>query len=302
MSITIRNQFYFLAGLLFLALAKTKSLIQGYSSPKVFAISETTECIKYDINVVEEWLSRLRKYHSSTERCNLDGKRVLELGPGSDLGVGLYLLSKNVEEYNAVDINNLVQTVPDAFYEELFTYLAEHNNNVDKQFLRKELDRTKVGRNGKLNYVCRNDFDISSALGDRKIDLVFSQAAFEHFDDIEKSIESLSHVVTKGATAIILIDLKTHSRWIRDKDPLNIYRYQEWLYNLFNFSGIPNRVRPYQYKKAFEKHGFGNIIIEPNELLSSSSVNSVKGHLNDKFKSQSSQMSYLSAWLYATKL
>jgi len=279
MTNTIKNHFYFLAGILFLALAKAKSLIQGYASPKPFAICETSKCIKYDIGVVNEWIFHLQKYTNNGIGCNLNGKRVLELGPGSDLGVGLYLLSKGAEEYNAVDINNLVQTVPDAFYEELFLYLAENNSNVDTHFLRKELDRTKTGSNEKLNYVCRSDFSISSALDDRKVDLVFSQAAFEHFDDIDKTIESLSHVVTKGSIVIILIDLKTHSRWIRDKDPLNIYRYQEWLYNLFNFSGIPNRVRPYQYKHTFEKYGFGNITTEPDEVLPSSRVNFVKPFL-----------------------
>ena len=198
----------------------------------------------------------------------LNGKRVLELGPGSDLGVGLYLLSKGAGEYNAVDVNNLVQTVPQTFYEELFTYLKSMNDEIDELLLRGELDKTINGRNNKLNYVCRNDFNISSALDRRKVDVVFSQAAFEHFDNIEETIESLSNVAVKGAIAIILIDLKTHSRWIRDKDPINIYRYPDWIYRSFHFRGIPNRVRPYQYKDAFKKHGWGNVKIEPGKLLS----------------------------------
>lgn len=302
MLLTIKNWFYFYAGIVFLGLAKTKSIIHGYSSPKPFSIDETIRCVEYDIGVVEKWLSHLHKYTLDSNKDVLKGKRVLELGPGSDLGVGLYLLSKGVDEYNAVDVNDLVKTVPDVFYEELFTYMKEKSEKVDEPLLRKELDKTKDGRNDKLNYVCRDDFDIPSALGDRKVDLIFSQAAFEHFDDIEKTVKLLSNVVVRGAIAIILIDLKTHSRWIRDKDPINIYRYPEWIYRLFNFRGIPNRVRPYQYKDAFEMHGFGNVKIVPGRLLSDDNFNFVKKHLSNKFKSENNQMDYLSMWLYATKL
>jgi len=302
MSRTLKNWFYFFAGGVFLTLAKTKSIIHGYSSPKPFSINETTKCIEYDISVVESWLSHLQKYQSTSPGNNLKNKRVLELGPGSDLGIGLYLLSKGASEYNAVDVNNLVQSVPNTFYEELFAYLKVNNQEIDESFLRGQLDKLRDGDNDKLNYVCRNDFNIASALNGRKVDIVFSQAAFEHFDNIEDTIGSLSKVTDKGAIAIILIDLQTHSRWIRDVDPINIYRYPAWLYRLFNFRGIPNRVRPYQYKEAFEKHGWSNVTIESDSLLSDHSYNFVKGHLDSKFKPQINQMNYLSVWLYATKL
>ena len=69
------------------------------------------------------------------------------------------------------------------------------------------------------------DFNIVSAFGESTIDMVFSQAAFEHFDDIESTILQLNKVCKSGATFVAEINLKTHSRWIRDKDPDNIYRY-----------------------------------------------------------------------------
>ena len=88
------------------------------------------------------------------------------------------------------------------------------------------------------------------------MDIVFSQAAFEHFDDVQRTIQELSAGCSSNAVAIISVDLQTHSRWIRDKDPNNIYRYPDWLYNKFYFKGTPNRVRPYEYKELFEKYGW----------------------------------------------
>ena len=56
----------------------------------------------------------------------------------------------------------------------------------------------KAGRPSRLNYVIRKDFDILSAFGAGNRP-VFSQAAFEHFDDIDATISQLSSVCRPGA-------------------------------------------------------------------------------------------------------
>lgn len=297
-----KNSFYFVAGIIFLLLAKIKNLMQGYSTPKPFSLNETTKCIEYGIHVVDDWLSHLQEYTNVDSADILNGSDVLELGPGSDLGIGLYLLSKKAKRYNAVDVNNLVDAVPDSYYDEFFDYLKSRRKCTNELYLRSQLEKLKGGDNDNLNYVCRDDFDIHLALEHQKIDLVFSQAAFEHFDNIDDTVRTLSKVARKGAIAIILVDLKTHSRWITDKDPINIYRYPPWLYRLFKFRGSPNRMRPYQYKKAFEKHGWGDIEIKPGELLPDDDLHYVRDSLSAAYKADKNQMEYLSMWLYAKKM
>ncbi len=93
---TGENLLFFTAGIGFLALAKAKYIIKGYSSPKPFDISETSRCIEFDIHVVEHWLSHLQSYNNSAN--SLTGKTILELGPGSDLGTGIYLISKGCSQ------------------------------------------------------------------------------------------------------------------------------------------------------------------------------------------------------------
>lgn len=41
----LRNSFFYVAGIGFLALAKAKNILKGYSSPKPFDISESERCI-----------------------------------------------------------------------------------------------------------------------------------------------------------------------------------------------------------------------------------------------------------------
>ena len=99
----LSNFFYRLIGIAFLLLSKVKAYLRGYRAPKRFTTAEWTRSANYDITVVDNWLRHLATYAAATSVVN---KSVLELGPGSDLGTGLYLLSKQVSQYVAVDINN----------------------------------------------------------------------------------------------------------------------------------------------------------------------------------------------------
>ena len=291
----MRDTFFYAAGLVFLFLAKTKNVLHGYSSPKPFDVSDAERCVTYDIEVADKWLSHLGRYAGSTDDFDLSGRDVLELGPGSDLGVGLYLLSKGVHSYSACDVNSLALTAPDSFYETLFARLEADGKVASSEFLRGELARTKNGAVSRLNYVVRDDFDLASAFGENAVDLVFSQAAFEHFDDIDATVGELSDVCRPGAVIVSLVDLQTHSRWIRDTDPNNIYRYPQWLYRAFWFRGAPNRLRPTQYVHVFERHGWTDIVVVP---LSRRDTQNASG-LNKAFRDGSNEMSLLTVVLCA---
>ena len=294
---SLRDTVFYITGIGFLALAKAKNILQGYSSPKPFDISETARCIEYDIRVAEHWLTHLKKYTHSA--YSLTGKNVLELGPGSDLGIGIYLLSKGCSQYNGCDVNDLMKSTPDSFYEQFFGKLESINSQANIHFLRRQLEEAKTGKPSRLNYVVRNDFDIVSAFGESAVDLVLSQASFQQFDDIDATISQLSRVCKPGAMLIAEIDLKTHSRWIRDKDPNNIYRYPSYVYNTFSFRGIPNRVRPFQYEEALERSGWTDISITP--LTQLDGHDSSYSGVDKTFADKRNQMDYLSIMICARK-
>jgi hypothetical protein len=293
----IQHLFFFGAGLVFLFLAKVKNLLRGYCTPKTF--SSYDKSVEYDIHVVDAWLRRLKEYTGTDDY--ISGREVLELGPGADLGAGIYLLCKGSSKYNAIDINNLLARVSDEFYRMLFDYLRGKDGKMDKESLSAELAHTKNGRGERLNYICRKDFDIGASFKEESIDLIFSQAAFECFDDVEKTVSQLSVVAKSGAVLISEIDLKTHSRWIRDIDPNNIYRYPEWMYRLFRYRGIPNRVRPCQYEKIFSKYGWGNIKIIAQGLIPESDFEKLCTGLNGRFKDGKNRMDILSMVICARK-
>ncbi|MBU0655789.1 MAG: class I SAM-dependent methyltransferase [Gammaproteobacteria bacterium] len=278
-------------------MSKIKNNLQGYSTPKPFNISEAERCIDYDLQVVDLWLSHLQQYTQDTN--SLFGKNILELGPGSDLGIGLYLLAKGCAQYNACDVNELMKSTPDSFYEKLFARLARMEGLISNDWLRQQLQAMQQGSTSQLNYVVRHDFDIVAAFGEASMDMVVSQAAFEHFDDIDATIRQLSVVCKPEATLVIEVDLKAHSRWVHDKDPNSIYRYSNAVYNLLRVSGAPNRMRPYQYKEALERHGWTDVMITPIKKLDGG-VDSYAG-LDQAFLDRKNQMDYLSIMICARK-
>ncbi|HRJ52415.1 MAG TPA: glycosyltransferase [Candidatus Thiothrix moscowensis] len=293
----VKNAFLYTVGAGFLTLSKVKNSLQGYSSPKPFKVAEAERCIDYDLQVVDLWLTHLQQYTGNDN--SLFGKNVLELGPGSDLGIGLYLLAKGCAQYNACDVNALMKSTPDSFYETLFARLETMDGLLSNDWLRLQLKAMQQGFISHLNYVVRNDFDIVAAFGVASMDLVFSQAAFEHFDDIDATIQQLGVVCKPDATLVIEVDLKAHSRWVRDNDPNSIYRYSERVYDLLRVSGAPNRMRPYQYKVALERHGWTDVVITPLKKLPDDENN--YAGLDQAFRDGKNQMEYLSIMICARK-
>jgi len=146
----------------------------------------------------------------------------------------------------------------------------------------------------------RRDFDIAAAIPEGSVDIVFSNAAFEHIEDVEKAVRQLTRVVKAGGMLVAEVDLRTHSRWIRDQDPNNIYRYSDPIYRLFRFSGIPNRIRPEQYRQYLAVNGWINIEIAPGWILSPE-LSARNPFLSARFRGAHNQMDYLTILLCATK-
>ena len=118
---------------------------------------------------------------------------------------------------------------------------------------------------------------------------------------MENTIAQLSEVVKAGTMLTAEIDLKTHTRWIRDWDPLNIYRYSDLIYNIFKFPGALNRLRPVEYRKILEKYGWGNITTTPLVVLEKGYLSRVVPSLIRRFRDPLNQMDYLSIMLLATR-
>lgn len=296
----VRNRYYHGLGLALLALNKIRHATQGYTRPREFSVKNIGKATAYDFKIAEEWLAALREYAGPT--ASFENKTILELGPGADLGIGLILLMMGAQQYNAVDVNNLVSDAPGALYEALFTRMEKHpERRVLITTLREELTRTLQKKPARLNYRCDPKFNLS-IFKKQEIDLIVSQAAFEHFDDVAKTITQLSKIAKKDTLFIVNIDLQTHTRFIRERDPLNIYRYGDTTYNLFKFRGSPNRMRPETYRALLKANGWGDIEISPNVRLNETYLEKIRPSLAGQFRKESETLGFLDMRICARKL
>lgn len=295
---SVNNLYYHLAGLVLLVLNKIRHTLQGYKNPRPFPATEIRRAIEYDYRVIKEWAEQLSEYSKNT--ISLKGQSILELGPGADLGVGLILLAKGAKKYHALDRHSLVYSAPKQFYQELFQGLEEARDGADVDTLRTQLEMTLNGNNDRLDYVVRKDFDVMTFKG-QDIDMVLSQAAFEHFNDIGQVFAKLGSVVRRGAVMVAEVDLQTHTRWIREADPLNIYRYSDFIYNLFKFPGSPTRVTPSEYKTLLQNNGWQNVQITPLVVLEDEYMSRIQHTLNQRFHNRNDDMKILSMMICATK-
>ncbi|MBI5134972.1 class I SAM-dependent methyltransferase [Candidatus Uhrbacteria bacterium] len=281
----IWNRVWYAVGALALPLNALRHGLQGYTRPRGIDPREIREAIEYDWEVVARWRATLNERFPGFD---IRSKHILELGPGPDLGVGLILLGLGAASYAAIDRHPLAAATPQQFYDELKSSIMARIP---------EADESRLTPNN-VRYIVRNDFSFTEVNG-RSIDLIVSNAAFEHFDDPADVIKRLTPLASPGCVFVADIDLQTHSRILRDRDPLSIYRYGSRWYRLWKFIGSPNRVRPSQFSHALASNGWKTISMDARIVLDPQTVEAVRPFLAAPYTDPTAQIEILDFMLTA---
>ena len=285
-----RNGFYHLAGLGLLVLNSWRHRLRGYKTPRPWFSQDGARVLEYDRAVFANWRRHLDDYLEF--EIDLADRSVVELGPGSDLGTGLLWLAAGAETYTGIDAHPLVGKKTRSLHEDLARLIA----GADATLLEKLLDavrRLHAGEDGPLRYRVYEKFKLKKLDLDG-FDLVVSHSALEHVARADKTIEQISERVSDRAHFVAELDLQTHTRWIRDRDPLNIYRYRTNTWRTFSFSGIPNRVRPDAWFEALERCCWTDLRAWPQRVLPTDYVRAVEPALDQQFRGDPEQLGWLS--------
>lgn len=275
----VNRPLYYLFGLLVLILNKIRYSIFGYKKTRTFSVSDIEQAVAYDVSVVNNLKDYLDLHHKK-----LDGLNVLELGVGADLGVGLLILAEGAQNYYGFDINNLAQQAPAQFYDLILDKILSEYGKESSENLRRELFSFLNNQPSRLHYLHDPLFN-PLVYKNKKINLIFSQATLEHFTDLDTTFRQLSEIAEPGTVMINVIDFQTHTRFLRERDPLNIYRYSERLYHALRFDGIPNRMALNNYIEILKKFGWKEINILPLKILDDNYVMQIRPSLAKQFKS-----------------
>jgi SAM-dependent methyltransferase len=204
------------------------------------------------------------------------GKRVLELGPGHNLGTGMVLLARGARAYTAVDVFPLVYRAPASLYEAL----AEAENCSPD--LTQEASFQIV------------DFPSLEPLSG-SFDVVVSNATLEHVEDIPRTFRALRRRI--GGFMLHHVDAKVHLR-VRAIDPLNHLRYSDRVYRWMRYKGLPNRLLYQDYERAALEAGFAETRVAPKTVASPDYLELLRPNLAPAFRDRN-DLNLLSFTMFA---
>jgi hypothetical protein len=200
----------------------------GYKRARPFGQDDLGRTIDHVLGVVERWRD-----------LGLDprDRRILELGPGPDLGTGFALVAFGAASYTAVDRFPLVA----------------HSNAPLYAALAKRLGVDAAATLERMEYRV-GAMTLEGELGST-FDAFVSNAVLEHITDIPGTFSFMKSLGAPVAIHVHLVDAQTHMRWVRPRDPWNILRYPGWMYRLMSFPGAPNRLLASDYVAAGQRAG-----------------------------------------------
>ena len=293
---------WWVLGLAALGLNKARHALRPYRRPRPFSSRDANAAAEYDRRVWASWMEYLRDCLGHP--FDLAGKTILELGPGPDLGVAALAMTAGAERYIAFDRFPLARATPWAVHERILEAVLAGAGVAPPgaEEVRRCVQDALAGRAGPVSYICREDFNLDLAAAELPpVDLIVSQAAMEHFENPQETIAQLARLAAPGAVFLAVVDLQTHTPFLRTRDPLNIYRYSDRLYRCLSFPGAPNRTRPRDYERWLIAAGWTNVQVRPLLALPDPYVQAVSPHLAGPFRDPAGQMEHLTILLCATR-
>ncbi len=206
--------------------------------------------VLYAVQVAENCLGHLAAHDVSVK-----GRRVLELGPGRNLGTALVLACHGAR-MTAVEPNAVAWEADyhPLFYAALREWLARNRSLLD----RGPLDR--VVRKGRIPEELIDfrpgSLEDSPSLPGNSMDIVFSNAVLEHVFDLQTTLAELARITRPGGLNFHQIDLRFH---LLSSDPLKFILYNSRKYarlREFTSGECGSRVRYAEYKNLFQEAGF----------------------------------------------
>lgn len=271
-----------------------------------------------------KWLSSHRdanyaflvyKYHIGQlrKKCNfyIKDKVIVEVGPGSNLGLSLILIASGASKVHNIDKYNSLSQNLSQLYKELVEKIRRNPNwlfveeSVDSETVQKRLkgvitfkDNEAVLNSEKVIYNCPCDA-ANLPFGDATIDLVLSHAVLEHVTNLPKVISEMARVLKPRGYVSCHIDLRDHRDF---NTPLDFLRYPPALWNIINYKGSHgNRIRFCEYLRLFHRAGFEVVDCHAQVLKDIPEV--VKKGFYKKFRNLSEdEISVLRFYLIARRL
>lgn len=189
----------------------------------------------------------------------LRGMRVLELGPGDNLGVGLLFLAHGAEQVVALD--KFYSQRDDAHQREIYRALRKGLSGEPRRRFDEALDLSHgVAFNpNRLRYLFGHGVEEApSVLGKAAFDLVVSRAVLEEVFEIDEAFAAMDALLKPGGWMLHKIDLRDYGLFSRrGMHPLTFLTIPDFVYDLMARDvGCPNRRLVDYYREKLAQMGY----------------------------------------------
>ncbi len=208
-------------------------------------------------------------YLDQIEGGSVEGKRVLELGPGDNFGVALRFIAAGASDMVATD-RFIPYRDPERqrlIYEGLIGRLGPEERARVAAILDGpggEPDLEAVG----LRTLEETPIEEAvTALGSRSFDLIVSRAVLEHVGDLAGAFDAMDQLLAPGGTMIHKVDLEDHGLFSEGGlNPLTFLTVSDRTYGWMgeDSAGLPNRVLVGWFEREAERRGYDSRILVTN--------------------------------------
>jgi hypothetical protein len=226
--------------------------LRGHHSGSTAAAFSVDEAVSYIGRVVSDYLN----YGATGDHRMIAGKRILEVGPGDNLGVAFRLLSLGAASVECLDAFEPVSNPGHngLVYSALWHSMTDEERERVEDIVRVELDHSIALRTGdrlKIHY--RAPIGTTEHLRLDYYDLVISRAVLEHVDDVVAGWRRLRESLRRDGEMWHEVDFRSHKMFDRIH-PLYFLTWNERLWKIIS-SPDPtlNRCRLPVYRELLSK-------------------------------------------------
>lgn len=197
---------------------------------------------------------------------SLQGKTLLEIGPGQNFGISLALADLGLKNVILIDpfLIQWDENYHIDYYRTLLTELEKKYINIEFQSI-KEVILNNTHQAEKLICYQKGLENNALELENDSIDISFSNAVFEHFVNPQKAIQTLNKVTKKGGLGFHQIDLRDHRNFDKPLEFLTFPRLMFQKIIKMTNAHFGNRLRYSEYNAIFERNNF-DVVFKPDSF------------------------------------
>jgi len=214
---------------------------------------------------VDRWVDYINEVYTDyfeNSDLNLEtikGKRILEVGPGENLGVALKLLSAGASQVVCVDrFHSLIEENKQLeIYKEIYSQMSKMEQDKFQTAIRITDDGFNFNKD-RLIYLNKSIEELNSIYPEPCFDIIISRAVLEHVFSIDSAMETMDTLLKKGGYMLHEVDFQDHGIFTGyGLHPLTFLtiKNKTWLKMTSNI-GAPNRMLPGYYRSFFEAHDY----------------------------------------------